>query len=89
MRSEAAQIALYLLVLKVAVGAVCLYAANKKKILDIRTFAVIAFFPFVSVVYVLLKKDSAEEGMSVGAWIYIVVTAVEAVIVSILRTLPT
>lgn len=89
MRSEVAQIFLYLLVLKVSVGGISVYVASKRQVLDFRTFFVISFVPWLSILFVALKKKSAGDGVSIGVWLYIAVTLVEMTIISILRTLPT
>lgn len=86
MTGETAQLALYLVVVKMLVGAVGLYIADKKEILDLKTFLVIAFLPGLSVIYVLMKSDSSEEGISLGAWVYVIVLTAEAAAVTILRT---
>jgi hypothetical protein len=88
MRSDVEQILLYLIVLKTAIGVVAFYVATKKAILDIRTFIVIAFVPWLSVIYVMIKRERSGDGVSAGLWIYLSVTVVEVVAVSALRTIP-
>jgi len=89
MRTGFEQILLYLLVSKIAIGGVSFYVSSRRHTLDWKTFLVIAFVPWLSILYVALKKKSMNEGMSIGLWIYIGITFVEMLIVSVLRTIPT